>query len=257
MEDPSRAAPDPGGRVQDTVAPRLAEVRDRLAAAARRAGREAADVTLVVVTKGVADGVVALLPGLGVADIGESRVQDAHRRRGSLSALPLRWHMIGHLQTNKVRRALETFDRVHSVDRDAVLDALDAEATRRGRVVDCLLQVNVSAEPSKRGYATGDVAAALRRARGLRSVRVTGLMAIPAPALREGDNRDAFAGLRALRDSLRASPSDLPDLSMGMSDDYAVAVEEGATLVRVGTALFEDLPANLFARPAAGAGGPV
>lgn len=227
----------------------LERIRRSVAEAAVRARRDPSSVTILAATKTVAAEVVAQLPALGVLDAGENRVQEARDKVHALSDLGLRWHMIGRLQTNKVRRAVDLFHRFHSVDRDAVLLALAEEAARRGRVVDCLIQVNVSEEATKGGYPPAEVERALRRARSLPSLRVTGLMAIPAPAEGGGDgNRAAFRAVRALRDSLRASPDDLPDLSMGMSDDYAAAVEEGATLLRLGSALFAGLPPELHGR---------
>jgi pyridoxal phosphate enzyme (YggS family) len=226
----------------------LDSVRADLAEAARRSGRDPAAVTILAAGKTVAPGVLALLPRLGVRDIGENRVQEAEPKVRALSDLGLRWHMIGRLQTNKVRRALDLFHRVHSVDRDAIMDSLAAEAQRRGRAIDCLLQVNVSEEPTKGGFGPGEVRSALRRARSLPSLRVTGLMAIPAPAEDPERARASFRAVRDLRDRLRASPADLPDLSRGMSGDYGVAVEEGATILRLGHALFRGLPAEAFAR---------
>ncbi len=222
----------------------LAALRRGVAGAAGRARRDPAGVTLLAATKNTAAEVVALLPSLGILDAGESRVQEAGAKVHALSEVGLRWHMIGRLQTNKVRRAMELFHRFHSVDRDALLEALAGEAARRGRTADCLIQVNVSGEATKGGYGPGEVEDALRRARSLPSLRVTGLMAIPSP----GAGRPAFRLLRELRDALRTSPDDLRDLSMGMSDDYEAAVEEGSTLLRIGSALFRGLPPDLHGR---------
>ena len=130
--------------------------------------------------------------------------------------------------------------------------ALARESERRGRTVDCLIQVNVSGESSKGGYGLAEAAEAIRRARSLPALRVTGLMTIPAPADDPESSRPAFRALRALRDAERSGPDDLRDLSMGMSGDYAVAVEEGATIVRLGTALFGGLPESAFGRSARG-----
>jgi len=225
-------------------------VRARIEGAARRAGRDPAGVTVVAAAKTVAAEAVALLPGLGIRDVGENRVQEAATKVHALSDLGLRWHMIGRLQTNKVRRALDLFHRIHSVDRDSVMDALAEEAARRGRTLDCLVQVNVSDEATKGGYGLGEAEGALRRARSLPSLRVTGLTAIPAPARDPEASRPAFRAVRELRDRLREGPGDLPDLSMGMSGDFETAVEEGATLVRLGGALFGGLPAAAFGRGA-------
>lgn len=245
-----------GEALRAILARNLAEVRRGVEEAARRAGRDPASVLLLAATKTVAAEAVALLPSLGVLDAGENRVQEAESKVRALSDLGLRWHMIGRLQTNKVRRALDLFHRTHSVDREDLLEALAKEAARRGRVVDCLLQVNVSEEATKGGFRPGAVATALRRARSLPSLRVTGLMAIPAPAEDPEGSRPAFRALRALRDDLRDGPADLPDLSMGMSGDYPVAVEEGATILRLGAALFRDLPPGIYGRGAAAGAAP-
>jgi pyridoxal phosphate enzyme (YggS family) len=233
------------------LARRLAAVRASIEAAAARAGRDPGSVTIVAASKTVAPEAIALLASLGVRDFGENRVQEAESKVRALSDLDLRWHMIGRLQTNKVRRALELFHRVHSVDRDSVMDALAREAERRGRAVDCLIQVNVSGETTKGGYGLGAAASAVRRARSLPGLRVGGLMAIPEPSPDPESSRAAFRALRAARDAAREGEGDLPDLSMGMSGDFAVAVEEGATLVRPGTALFGGLPPSLSGRGAA------
>jgi pyridoxal phosphate enzyme (YggS family) len=252
LETPPARPDEPRTVLARNAARVLGTVRE----AALRAGRDPAAITVVAAGKGVAAEVLRLLPAVGIRDVGENRVQEAAPKVHALSDLGLRWHMIGHLQANKVRRALDLFHRVHSVDRDSVMEALAREAALRGRTVDCLLQVNVSDEPTKGGYGMAVAADAIARARSLPPLRVTGLMAIPAPAADPGASRPAFRALRELRDRLRAGPGDLPDLSMGMSGDYGVAVEEGATLVRVGTALFGGLPAASFRRGApAGAGG--
>ncbi len=247
------------GPIPESLRPVLARnlelVRERVAEAALRAQRDPDSVRIIVVTKTVAAEVVALLPELGVREIGENRVQEAASKLTALSHLDLRWHMIGHLQTNKVRKALQIFHRVHSVDRPSVLEALSAEGVRREREVDCLLQVNVSEEESKGGYSMSDVEAVLDHARSLPGLRVTGLMAIPAPVDDPEESRSAFRALRELRDRVRSDADDLPDLSMGMTQDYGVAVEEGATLVRVGSAVFRGVPKSLYGRAADAAAG--
>jgi pyridoxal phosphate enzyme (YggS family) len=205
-------------------------------------------VTLVAVTKTASAACVEALFALGVRDFGESRVQEAKSKHNSLSCPGARWHMIGRLQTNKVRVALSLFDVVHSLDRDELVDALGREAARGDRVVDCFLQVNVSGESSKGGFAPAAVGDALKRARSHSALRVRGLMAIPAPAADVEGARAPFRVLRNLRDALRNDESELVDLSMGMSHDFTVATEEGATLVRVGSALFSNVPDSHFGR---------
>ena len=244
-------APSPDA-IRTILRRNLDAIRASIADAAARAGRDPGTVTLLAASKTVEAAVLALLPGLGVRDAGENRVQEAEPKVRALSDLGLRWHMIGGLQTNKVRRALDLFHRIQSVDRDSIMEALARESERRGRTVDCLIQVNVSGESSKGGYGLAEAAEAIRRARSLPALRVTGLMTIPAPADDPESSRPAFRALRALRDAERSGPDDLRDLSMGMSGDYAVAVEEGATIVRLGTALFGGLPESAFGRSARG-----
>lgn len=245
------AGPSPEA-IRPVLERNLASIRAAIAAAAARAGRDPGTVLIVAASKTVAAEIVGLLPGIGLREAGENRVQEAEPKVRALSDLGLRWHMIGGLQTNKVRRALDLFHRIQSVDRDSLMEALAREAARRGRTVDCLIQVNVSGETSKGGYGLSEAAQAIRRARSLPSLRVTGLMAIPAPTADPESSRLAFRALRSLRDAERTGPDDLRDLSMGMSGDYAVAVEEGATIVRLGTALFGGLPAEHFGRAARG-----
>lgn len=217
-----------------TLVQRLAEVRHRLAAAAARAGRDAGGVQLVLVTKSAPAGVFELARAGGVSDVGESRVQAALARRAGREA-HFRWHLIGSLQSNKARAAVGAFDVLHGVDSVALLQRIERAAVELGRQPEVYLQVNVSGEASKHGLAPAGLPAALEAARALRQVRLLGLMTMAPAGAEAKAARPVFAGLRALRD--RFAPQ-LPGLSMGMSDDFEVAVEEGATIVRVGTALF-------------------
>jgi pyridoxal phosphate enzyme (YggS family) len=222
---------------------RLRAVEDRLAAACRRAGRDRADVRLVAVTKSVSADVAALLPPLGVTDLGESRPQELWRKAAALPA-DVRWHLVGHLQRNKVERTLALAHLIHSVDSTRLLAALDEEAARQGRPVAVLLEVNASREPNKHGFAPEEVPSLAPTLAALRHVSVRGLMTMAALADDAEEARPAFAALRRLRDRLRGElgpAHPLEHLSMGMTNDFEVAVEEGATLVRVGTALFEGL----------------
>ncbi len=198
-------------------------VRSRIAAACARARRDPSGVTLIVVTKSVPAELIPRLAELGVRDVGENRPVEALERIGGLSGF--RRHMIGHLQTNKIGKALAWADVVHSVDRPSLLSAL----AKQPRKVPVFVQVNVSGEASKGGYGPEDVEGAVAEAR--RSLEVLGLMTM-AP---EGaDARPHFRRLREL-----AARVGLPGLSMGMSQDFEAGVEEGATHVRVGTAIFE------------------
>lgn len=228
--------------IQDQLRQSLADVEGRIAAACARAGRPRSDVTLVAVTKTVSAEVAACLPGLGVDDLGENRPQELWRKAGLLPAT-VRWHLIGHLQRNKIDKTLPLVQLIHSVDSVRLLQALDAEAARQGRVVPVLLEVNASGEASKHGFAPAEVPTLAPTVRALRNVQVRGLMTMAA--LQEPEAcRPTFAALRGLRDRLRAELSDphtLEHLSMGMSNDFEVAIEEGATLVRLGSVLFEGL----------------
>ena len=217
---------------------RIAGVRARIADACRRAGRDPAGVALVAVTKTVSPRVAAVAAELGCADLGEGRPQELWKKA---EAVPFaRWHLVGHLQRNKIDRTVPLVALVHSVDSERVLDALDAFGRGRGAPVPVLLEVNCSGEASKGGFAPDAVPVACDRAVSLAGVDVRGLMTMAAFAADPQGTRPTFAALRGLRDRLRARTGlALADLSMGMSNDFEVAVEEGATLVRVGTTLFE------------------
>ena len=226
------------------LADRLRAVEDRLHAACARAGRPRESVTLVAVTKTVTATVAALLPRLGVVDLGESRPQELWRKAPAVPSA-VRWHLIGHLQRNKVERTLPRTHLIHSVDSVRLLAALEAEAAKQQRRVDVLLEVNASREPNKHGFSPDDVADALDTLAGCRHLRVRGLMTMAAFAEDPEAARPTFVTVRELRDRLRgqvAPPHDLGELSMGMTNDFEVAVAEGATLVRLGTVLFEGLP---------------
>jgi pyridoxal phosphate enzyme (YggS family) len=229
--------------VSDAAA-RLAALRERIAAAAERAGRAPGAVTLLGVAKRSAPEAVAEAVGAGLADVAENYVQEAVGRRDALCDLvartgqaPPRWHFIGRLQRNQARVVAEHFEVVHTLDREALGAALERGAEAAGRSLDVLVQVNTSGEAQKGGVAPGDAAALLDAARAWPHLRIRGLMTIPAAGDPEAV-RPAFAGLRTLRDALRERHPDLRELSMGMSGDFEVAIEEGATIIRVGTALF-------------------
>jgi pyridoxal phosphate enzyme (YggS family) len=224
---------------------RLAAIQQRIAAACARAGRDPAAVTLVGASK--THGAEALAPfvAAGLRVLGENRVQEAQAKRRELAAVhglpPIEWHLIGPLQSNKVRPALDLFSCVHSLDRPAIAAAIDKEAARRGAGAAGLVEVNLGEEPSKHGFPPGGLAAALRPLAALGNLRILGLMAIPPAAASTAAARPWFQRLRELRDELGSRPewAAWPGwLSMGMSDDFEVAIEEGATHVRIGTALF-------------------
>lgn len=221
------------------LAERLALVRGRIADAERRSGRAQGVTTLIGVVKTLAPEVVAAGVSAGLADLGENRVQEAERHQEAVARTACRWHMIGHLQGNKAGKAVELFDMVHGVDDAGLAETVARRARAAGRVMPVLVEVNVSGEDSKFGVAPAGLPALLETVAGLEGLELRGLMTVGAPVERAAEARPGFARLRALRDDgERRLGRPLPELSMGMSGDYEVAVEEGATLVRVGTALF-------------------
>ncbi len=220
---------------------RLCRVEDRLRAACARACRQRGDVTLVAVTKTVEPDVAALLIELGVRDLGENRPQELWRKAAVLPEA--RWHFIGHLQRNKIERTLPLVHLVHSIDSLRLLTALDEACRDRARP-EFLLEVNASGEAAKGGFAPADVPALASALASLRHLHVAGLMTMAALEDDPAKCRPTFTLLRKLRDQLQCELGDrhaLAHLSMGMTNDFEVAVEEGATLVRLGTALFEEV----------------
>jgi PLP dependent protein len=218
---------------------RLDEVRARIAAAATRAGRAAGGVTLIAVTKTVPAEVVRAALEHGLTDLGENRVQEAQAKIPVVGRERVRWHLIGHLQSNKAGRAIELFDRIHGVDDGALAEALARRAGAAGRIVPVMIEVNVSGEPSKFGVEPDGLGPLAERVAALPGLALDGLMTVGAMVERPEDARSGFARLRELRDvAERRLGRRLPELSMGMSGDFEVAVEEGSTMVRVGTALF-------------------
>ena len=223
------------------LASNLAAVRDRISAAERRSGRPAGSVTLIGVVKTLTAETVAAAVALGLRDLGENKVQEAegHQRQLDLGRSAARWHMIGHLQRNKAGKALELFDLVHGVDDAELARTLARRATAAGRVLPVLIEVNVSGEASKFGVAPEGVAELAEQVKSLAGLQLLGLMTVGAPVEQLEEARPGFARLRVLRDGLVPRLGQpLPELSMGMSGDFEVAIEEGATMVRVGTALF-------------------
>lgn len=212
----------------------VAAVEMRIAAACTRAGRNRAEVTLVAVTKSVSIEVAAVLPDLGIIDLGENRPQELWRKA---EAMPksIRWHLIGHLQRNKVERTLPMVHRIHAVDSVRLLEAIEKEAGRHGLAAVALLEVNASGEATKHGFAPADIPGLATALATLRHVRVDGLMTMAA--LQEPEAcRPTFRMLRQLRDAMN-----LQHLSIGMSNDFEVAIEEGATFIRLGTVLFDGI----------------
>ena len=223
------------------IADRVAAVRERIARAAERASRPPGDVTLVGVSKTFPAESVRAAFAAGVRHFGENRVQEASAKIDALADLRgsgLQWHLIGHLQSNKGRKAASLFDVVQSVDSVALAERLARAATESGRALRVLVQVDLAGETTKSGLPEADLNEALGRMGGLDGLQVTGLMALP-PYLGPEEVRPYFRRLRVLRDeAVGEGLLDGSDLSMGMSHDFEAAVEEGATIVRVGTAIF-------------------
>lgn len=222
------------------MAERLARIRSRIDEACRRAGRPAGEVVLVGVSKTQPVPALAEAFAAGLRVFGENRVQEGLAKSRELPA-GIDWHLIGPLQSNKVRQALDLFRAIHSIDRLKIAEAVDREAGVRGIEVAGFLEVNVGGEESKHGFLLEGFAEAARPLADLQHLRIRGLMAIPPQGETAEESRPWFQRLRELRDELAARPEwrGFPGwLSMGMSDDFEVAIEEGATHVRVGTALF-------------------
>ncbi len=230
------------GSVESLIAANYARLSGRIEEACRRAGRPASDVRLVAVTKSAEIGWIEALLAMGVRDLAESRPQQLCERALLLDK-SARWHLVGHLQRNKVRKVLPAASWIHSVDTLPLLRRLDAAAGELRLRPRLLLEVNVSDESAKNGFRPKELVAAWPAVTAVSNVDIAGLMTMAPWAESPEAARPVFAGLRALRDQLAASPSTavLPELSMGMSGDFEVAVEEGATLVRIGTSLFEGL----------------
>ena len=209
----------------------LIAVERRIVGACVRAGRKRDEVTLVAVSKTKPAEMIDEAIAAGVTDVGENRVQEA-RDKQPLVRARARWHLIGHLQSNKAKDAVRLFDVIQSVDSAALAEKIARAASSAGKVQDVLLEVNIGNEPQKSGALPGDVAALAKDVSALDALRLRGLMAIP-PAGEPEETRRWFRELRAMRDTLG-----LAELSMGMTDDFEVAIEEGATIVRVGRAIF-------------------
>ena len=216
----------------------LEAIRDRIQRASERSGRSPDAVVLVGASKTVPVEVLQEAITYGLNDLGENRVQEAGPKIAAIGPV-VRWHMIGHLQRNKAGKVVEWFDRVHGVDDLELGRALSTRASATQRVLPVMVEVNVSGEPSKFGVAPEQLEPLLDALRALPGLALDGLMTIGHPVERAEDARGDFVRLRELRDRCERSLGlALPQLSMGMSGDYEVAVEEGATLVRIGSALF-------------------
>ena len=226
--------------LQELLATNIAQVRSHIAEAAQRAGRRADEIILVAVSKTKPVEMVEIAFRLGVTDFGENRVQEALPKIADFRPQGLRWHMIGHLQSNKAGKVVGSFDCVQSVDSPHLAQLLNRHAAQLNIYLPVLLEVNVSGEESKEGMTPSEVHMLARQIVALPHLDVQGLMTI-APLVDDAEKvRPVFRGLRELRDRLR---NEVPNcawhhLSMGMTDDYRIAIEEGATIVRIGRAIF-------------------
>lgn len=234
-------------RPSATLAANLDGVRARIADAARRAGRDPGAVRLVAVTKSVPAAVAAELARLGALDLGENRADALEEKAAALAPLAPRWHFVGHLQRNKARAVVRHAALVHSVDSLRLLETLDRLADEAGRDLEVLAQVKLADEATKSGLDPRELAAFLAAGRGMRRARVVGLMAMAPldddPSRRADRAREVFRHAAELAHEHAAAFARAPELSIGMSDDFEDAIAAGATLVRVGTRLFEGLDA--------------
>ena len=223
------------------IARRLNGVRDRIADVARRAGRLPASVRLVAVSKTFPLEAIRAASQSGQLDFGENKIQEAQAKILAAGSLPLRWHFIGHLQSNKARKAGALFDVIHSIDSVDLLRTVDEAVAEKGRHVEVLIQVDLARESTKHGAPESEVPAIIEAALGCRALRLSGLMMLPPAVADPADARPYFAAVRDLRERYVAQgvpAANLTELSMGMSHDFEVAIDEGATMVRVGTAIF-------------------
>jgi PLP dependent protein len=228
-----------------SIAEHLTEVRRRIAEAARRSGRAASDVTLVAVSKTFSVDRVREAWEAGQRDFGENKVQEGLQKIGDTADIAIRWHLIGHLQSNKAKKAAESFAWIQSVDSLDLLRRLDAAAVQTGRQVDVLVQVDLAGEATKFGAPPDEAERIVREALEMSGVKVSGLMLIPPWSEDPERTRPWFVRIREFRDRLLSAGVPAPalrHLSMGMSHDYEAAVEEGSTMVRVGTAIFGKRP---------------
>jgi pyridoxal phosphate enzyme (YggS family) len=227
--------------LNDRIAADLAQVRERISVAARAAGRRSEDVRLIAVSKTFGADHVRAAYAAGQREFGENKVQEALQKIAETTDIRIGWHLIGHLQSNKARKAAGAFTAIHSIDSVDLLRRVDSAAAEDHASPDVLIQVDFAGEATKHGTPEADVEGIACAADACRAARLVGLMLLPPWSENAEVTRPYFSRLRALRDRLVATgiaPSRLRELSMGMSHDYEVAIQEGATLVRIGTAIF-------------------
>lgn len=230
--------------MDEQLAENVATVQHQIAEAAKRSGRDVSDVCLVGVTKYVDVATTRALVSAGCKTLGENRPQVLWEKTNAMQDLDVRWHMIGHLQRNKVKRTVESTALIHSCDSLRLLKSVHEAGLQLEKRVDVLLEVNVSGEAAKHGFSPDEIESVIEAVEPMESLRVTGLMCMAGLGSGQQDVRREFDSLRELRESNRASAPpnvELRELSMGMSRDFEVAIEAGATLVRVGSSLFQGL----------------
>ena len=228
-----------------SIADNVKRVRSRMRQAAERVGRDPRSVRLVAASKTVDAARIRAAITAGVEIVGENYLQETRQKLGQIGRSGVEWHLIGPLQRNKVRYVFDLFDMMHSLDRIELAEEINRRAERLGRTLSVLLEVNVGGEASKSGWTPAGLLDDIRRLACLPNIEVRGLMTIPPPTPNPDEARPFFRALRELRDRLALEGYEgmsLPELSMGMTADYDVAIEEGATLVRVGTAIFGPRP---------------
>ena len=220
----------------DIIRKNYDHIKSNIISSCKKVGRNADAIKIVVVTKSVSSEVVNTLSQLGITDIGENRVQDALEKAKNVPH-KYNWHLIGHLQTNKVKKALQLFSTIHSVDSQRLADELQREAVKLDKVIDAFIEVNVSGEKSKQGVSPSEVGGLVNSIRNnYKNINLLGLMTMAPMVENPEEVRPYFRRLRGLRDEVG-----LKHLSMGMTQDYTVAVEEGADYLRIGTAFFKGL----------------
>jgi pyridoxal phosphate enzyme (YggS family) len=225
----------------EEIRERLARVHERIARAAERAGRSAEEITLITVSKTFDADIVQQAVDAGVRDLGENKVQEASGKALKVRAENLRWHLIGHLQGNKARAAVATFDVIHSIDSRQLVERIDRISGEEGRTPSVLIQVDLGHEATKSGASETELPAIVEALDAAKNIELRGLMTLPPFFDDPEQARSYFGRLRELQEGLnRSRPQEraLKELSMGMSHDFEVAIEEGATMVRVGTAIF-------------------
>ncbi len=230
--------------VEKRLSENLHSVEQRISEAARRSGRGRDDITLVAITKYVDSNIAASLHAAGCQHLGESRPQELWEKADQLTGLPIVWHLVGHLQRNKVRRTLDYTSRIHSVDSLRLIKAIEKNAKELNHDVSILLEVNVSGESAKHGFDAESIDTTFDFLSTAEHIKVRGLMCMAGWGVDQQLVRQQFTILRQLRDRLiNQVPENvtLDDLSMGMSGDFEIAIEEGATIVRIGSVLFEGI----------------